>query len=252
VPILPEIARKAVQYGALAVNFIAFNPFEDQETGIRTHENVARYSDIKVKLGEAMDVLEEAGIECNVRYLPMCMAEERHRKNFYNLQQLPYDHHEWDYASWMWTGMQPQRMRDSALNPPYKLGRLARRLYVHDPHRLIERSARHPVRERVFYASQRAVAKAGEWLKGPDYWYRREAKLRAIQDLHYQQHEKCRRCALRNICDGFHGDYAQFFGTDEAEPVTDIPLVDDPLHYIREQEKIVEAEDSAWALNGRG
>ena len=94
------------------MNFIAFNPFEDQETGIRTHDNVARYSEIKPKLTEAMDILEEASIECNVRYVPLCIGEERHRKNFYNFQQLPYDHHEWDYQSWMWTGLQPQRMKE--------------------------------------------------------------------------------------------------------------------------------------------
>ena len=32
VPILPQIAEKAITYGARAVNFIAFNPFCDQET----------------------------------------------------------------------------------------------------------------------------------------------------------------------------------------------------------------------------
>ncbi|MCH7960577.1 MAG: radical SAM protein, partial [Candidatus Hydrogenedentes bacterium] len=84
IPFLPEIAQKAIDYGANAVNFLAFNPFEDQETGIRTHDNVARYSDIKPMLTEAMDRLEKAGIEVNVRYLPMCFAEERHLKNFYN------------------------------------------------------------------------------------------------------------------------------------------------------------------------
>ena len=248
VPILPDIARKAVHYGANAVNFIAFNPFEDQETGIRTHDNVARYSDIKPKLAEAMDILEQAGIECNVRYLPLCMAEERHRKNFYNLQQLPYDHHEWDYASWMWTGMQPQRMKPGALNIPYKLGRLARRVYVQDASGLIKRLEERPIREKLFYRAQYLVAKAGELLKGRDYWYRREARLRAIADLKYQHHEKCQQCSLRNICDGFHGDYAQFYGTDEAEPVTGMSEVDNPLHYIQYQEKIVERQDRPWAI----
>jgi len=84
VPLLPEIAQKAIAYGANAVNFIAFNPFEDQETGIRTHDNVPRYSDIKAPLTEAIDLLEASGIEVNVRYLPLCMAEPRHRKHFYN------------------------------------------------------------------------------------------------------------------------------------------------------------------------
>ena len=53
---------------------------------------------------------------------------------------------------------------------------------------------------------------------------------------------------MQNICDGFHGDYANFYGTEEASPITDIPVADDPLYYIRDQEKVVEEEDKAWAL----
>ncbi|HOC73914.1 MAG TPA: radical SAM protein, partial [Candidatus Hydrogenedentes bacterium] len=102
VPILPEVARHAIQYGAYAVNFIAFNPFGDQE-GKRRSDTVARYAEVAEKLTEAMDLLDAAGIETNVRYLPLCMAEERHRKNFYNFQQLTYDTHEWDFQSWAWT-----------------------------------------------------------------------------------------------------------------------------------------------------
>jgi MoaA/NifB/PqqE/SkfB family radical SAM enzyme len=248
VPLLPEIAQKAIDYGANAVNFIAFNPFEDQETGIRTHDNVAAYADIKESLTVAMDMLEEANIECNVRYLPLCISEERHRKNYYNFQQLPYDHHEWNYASWMWTGMQPQRMKGNELNSPYKLGKAARRLYRTDPQLLLEQDEKTPLKSKIFYAAQGIVAKAGDILRGRDFWYRREAKLRAKQDLAYEHHEKCQTCSLRNICDGFHGDYAKFYGTDEAVPVTDTPVIEDPLYYIKDQEKIVEEEDKSWAL----
>ena len=248
VPLLPEIAQKAIDYGANAVNFIAFNPFEDQETGIRTHDNVPAYSDIKKSLGIAMEMLEEAGIECNVRYLPLCMAEERHRKNFYNFQQLPYDHHEWNYESWMWTGMQPQRMKPSELNRPYKLGRIARRLYRADASALIEIESDRPLKTKLFYLGQQVIARVGSMVRGRAYWYRREAKLRAVQDLQYEHHEKCQQCALRNICDGFHGDYAKFYGTDEATPVTEGSVIEDPLYYIQDQDKIVEEEDKAWAL----
>ena len=54
---------------------------------------------------------------------------------------------------------------------------------------------------------------------------------------------------MRNICDGFHGDYADLHGTGEAAPIDEgTKGVDDPLHYIGKQEKIVEAEDLSWAL----
>ena len=248
VPILPEIARKAVEYGARAVNYIAFNPFEDQEAGIRTHDNVAKYSEIKPYLAEAMDILEAADIEVNVRYLPICMGEERHRKNFYNFQQLPYDHHEWDYQSWMWTGMQPQRMKDGDLVPNYRLGPYARKLYRTDAGALRDHYAQHPFKRLVKFSAQHVLARATQLASGAEKVYREEAIKRAEQDGCYQHHEKCGQCAARAICDGFHGDYAGLFGTAEADPITNVAPIDDHLFYIRQQEKVVEEEDKHWAL----
>src|SRR4030095_3174989 len=67
-----DIARLAVSSGALAVNFLAFNPFEDQATGHRSTVNVPRYSDVAVELNKALDVLADPGVEANVRYLRTC------------------------------------------------------------------------------------------------------------------------------------------------------------------------------------
>lgn len=247
VPLLPEIARKAVEYGARAVNFLAFNPFEDQATGQRTTENVPRYTEIKPYLTEAMDILDEHSIECNVRYLPLCMAEERHRKNFYNFQQLPYDHHEWDYQSWVWTGLQPERMKEGPLVPAFKLGPLDRRIMgVYQ--RVMDLYHKHPIAGRFGLKVQHGLAAVEQALSGKEKVWRKEAMIRAEYDAQYQYHPACEQCSLRNICDGFHGDYAAMFGAAEAEPVTGIPKVVDPLHYIREQEKVVEVEDESWAL----
>lgn len=247
VPILPKIAEKAVYYGANAVNYIAFNPFEDQETGIRTHETVAPYGDIKPYLNHAMDILEENGIECNVRYMPICVAEPQHRKNFYNFQQLSYDHHEWDYQSWMWTGMQPQRMHETECSPVYRLGRGARRIYSTDAHEIRD-WYNNTLKGKAFFWFQRAYANAEQAVRGLEFVYRREGILRPQMDLHYQYHDGCKECSARNICDGFHGDYASFYGTQEAQPITDHALTDDPLYYINNQSKVVEEEDKAWAL----
>lgn len=49
-------------------------------------------------LAEAIDLLEDAGIGVNVRYVPMCMMEERHRKNVCNDLQVAFDFGEWDGA----------------------------------------------------------------------------------------------------------------------------------------------------------
>lgn len=247
IPILPEIAQKAIDYGAYGVNFLAFNPFEDQETGIRTHDNVARYTDIKPKLAEAMDMLEAAGIEVNVRYLPLCMAEARHRKNFFNFQQLSYDHHEWDYNSWNWTGLQPQRMKGGELVPPFYIGPLARFIQYRYPG-VTRRYHAQPFAGRAGLRFQQSLSRLAQWVLGKDPLWRREGRIRASHDADYKQFDACTRCSLRNICDGFHKDYAELFGSDEAQPITDIPVTNDPLYYIREQEKVVEPEDTSWAL----
>jgi hypothetical protein len=178
------------------------------------------------------------------------MAEERHRKNFYNFQQLPYDHHEWDYQSWMWTGLQPERMKAGPLLPPFRLGPLANRVFrTADVHQIVRNCEERPLRGRVRFGGQRLIARLAQIVRGKEHYYREEAQERAEVDCKYQYHEECSRCAMRNICDGFHGDYAGLFGTGEARPIDEgQPAVDDPLHYIRRQEKVVEPEDTAWAL----
>jgi MoaA/NifB/PqqE/SkfB family radical SAM enzyme len=248
VPQLPEVARKAIETGAPAVNFIAFNPFGDQEIGRRTAENTPRYSDLRGPLTEAIDLLEEAGVECNVRYLPLCIAEPRHRKNFYNYQQLPYDLHEWDFQSWLWTMMQPQMMRGGDTLPPFYMGHNGRRYYKTDPGQLRAYCESKPIKRRLHFLRHNIRAKLDEWRRGKETLYREEAKARASIDCKYRQHEACRRCPAQAICDGFHGDYADLFGTSEATPLPDIGPTENPKLFISEQEKIVEEEDKPWAL----
>lgn len=248
VPIIPEIAEKAVQYGAYAVNYIAFNPFGDQEQGIRTRDNVARYSEIRPPLVEAIDLLEDHGIEANVRYLPLCMAEKRHRKNFYNYQQLSYDTHEWDYESWLWTMMEPQMTKAGNVMPSFPLGVGARRIYLCNGVILRDRYERGTTKTRLKFAAQRVAARVDRAIRGKEAICRAEARQRASVDCCYQYHQVCESCHARDICDGFHGDYVGMFGTGEAAAIMDIPATHDPLCFIREQEKAVEPEDEFWAL----
>jgi MoaA/NifB/PqqE/SkfB family radical SAM enzyme len=248
ISVLTGVAEKAIQYGALAVNYIAFNPFSDQHTGHRRAETVARYLDIKPHLRDAIDMLEGAGIETNVRYLPMCMAEERHRKNFYNFQQLTYDLHEWDYQSWLWTMMRTQMMRDGNPSPPMLLGPLARRAYRSNAIYLRDHYEKSPMIQGAKFKAQHLIARAYQMVKGKEQVWREEALTRAAGDCAYKYGEACKTCAVRKICDGFHGDYADFFGADEAQAVTGLPVIDDPKHFIQEQEKVVSSEDASWAL----
>ncbi len=247
VPIIPEIAQRAVEYGARAVNYIAFNPFEDQETGIRTHDNVARYTEIMPNLTKAIDYLEGHGIETNVRYVPMCMAEPRHRKNFYNFQQNLYDLHEWDYQSWAWTGLQIQRMKGGSLVPPFRVGRGSHRI-MGRPVEWRDWNLKHPILGALGQRIQCAAGRIDQAIRGRAAVLREEAMLKAKHDARYQHPAACTTCSARAICDGFHGDYADFFGTDEARAITDVPFTDDPAFFIRNQEKIIEPEDQPWAL----
>ncbi|WP_243438754.1 radical SAM protein [Fundidesulfovibrio soli] len=226
-PDLAAIARLAVERGARVMNFIAFNPFEDQQGG-RTGQDVPRYSEVAGPLADALDFLEENGLEANVRYLPLCAAKPRHRKNFYNFQQLPFDLHEWDYASWSWSGRNPQRRKDGDLEPPITL-----------------REANH--RSKLFghegYLADPSVSVEDE--------YRHSALIRAREHCGYSFAPACQACALKDICDGFHGDYSGLYGAGEAhaQELTDFSgPAGDPRRFIREQVKIVEDEDASWAL----
>ncbi len=246
-PVLGEVAQKAIDHGANAVNYLAFNPFNDQH-GQRQVVTVPRYSDIKAPLAAAIDKLEAAGLEANVRYLPLCMAEDRHRKNFYNFQQMCYDHHEWDFQSWLWTMMKPHVMKEGGLIPPFFLGPYAHEIYYSDTLHSRAKATDRPVRQGLKFAAQRTMGRAVQTLRGKETVYREDGRVRAARGCGYAQNDTCKTCTLRNICDGFHGDYAEFFGTDEAQAVDSAPLIDDPLHFIGDQDKIVEAEDEAWAL----
>jgi len=66
----------------------------------------------------------------------------------------------------------------------------------------------------------------------------------------YAKEGACRSCSLVGICDGFHRDYAEFFGFDEARSQRLPAAVFDPCHYSCEQLKVVEAQEYDWALPG--
>ncbi len=264
-PVLPQlksVAELAFEIGATVVNFIAFNPFEDQQKeGKRSTENVPRYSEVKPYLEDAMDFLEEVGIEYNVRYFPICMVEERFRKAMYNFQQLPYDIHEWDYASWTWTSMKSQRISDMELSRPITLEEatikpitypgLLNKLAL----KLRDRLNNYPKLLNYAISLNRKISslinekqsqKSG--VNSREFLYRENAKIRARDHCKYIYSPKCSQCDVHDICDGFHGDYASLFGVEEANPIILGEKITDPKYFIREQEKVVEEEDYDWAL----
>lgn len=234
---LDDIAVMAEETGAGVVNFIAFNPFADQQGAKRSTENVPRYSDIRRYITKPIDRLEAAGIEVNVRYLPICMLAKRHRKNMYNFQQLSYDPREWDFNSWTWTTRFNQRSAGTELDetvpillyniPEYggiNFGKTSehgtREHYMRDI----------DVREHLLKMFSSGIPK--------ELVYRHNAMLRAEKHCKYTYGDACSGCSIKGICDGFHSDYNSIFGTEEASPVRLGRQIDDPKYYIAGQRKV--------------
>ncbi len=118
---LPQLAELTFRVGARAMNFIAFNPFVDQQSGKRSVETVASYSEVMRVLTPILDEFDRRGVECNVRYFPFCLFEERHRKFCQNFQQIVYDLHEWEAEAEVWTSQPNQRQAALPLSAPVRL-----------------------------------------------------------------------------------------------------------------------------------
>ncbi|HJW92584.1 MAG TPA: radical SAM protein [Thermoanaerobaculia bacterium] len=306
-PVLPqldEIAQIAIDSGARVMNFIAFNPFIDQANGgKRSAKNVASYTEIMQYLTPVLDKLDAAGLEVNVRYLPFCMFEERHRKFSQNFQQIVYDLHEWDAASEAWTSLPNLRQAALPLVQPMTLHDTvwARRIrwMATSSSEAIESIGAKPVKDVLHKAQEGAreiylrlgsktrngapaapeipqhadadrsappsVGKVGAALERGWQYVRehvmdfdplpesealnREARFLMSKTVHpYTKLPACKSCSLAPICDGFHKDYGEMFGTHECKTITLATRVTDPKHYVREQQKIVEEQEYDWAL----
>lgn len=246
-PQLADIAVLAVRTGAEVVNFLGFNPFNDQETGKRSGENVPRYDELRGPLGEALDLLCEAGVEANVRYLPFCAVDERHRESVYDFPQIPYDLHENDFASWSWTDLPAQRTAAMPLTPTFGLGRRLALGPLRSPlRRLAER--RPAIGMRMHAVKQRVeLAIAGSATPStPEARYQQEARVRAREYTGYRHVKACASCDVQPICDGFYRDYVELFGAGEARPIQLGGRITDPQHFSRRQAKRVHPDDLAW------
>ena len=246
-PQLSDIARLALNTEAEAVNFLGFNPFNDQETGKRSTESVPRYSELRAPLAEALDILAAAGVEGNVRYLPFCVVDERHRGSVYDFPQIPYDLHENDFASWSWTDLPAQRTGAVPLTPPLALGPRLRLGRLRGPlRRLAERHR--AVGARLHGAKQRLELLRARRPRSSsvDQLYRAEASVRAREYTGYRHVPACSLCDAQPICDGFYKDYADLFGSTEARPIALGGRVTDPQHFSRRQLKRFHPDDIAW------
>jgi uncharacterized Fe-S cluster-containing radical SAM superfamily protein len=242
-----DIARLAVRTGAEVVNFLGFNPFNDQQTGKRSSTNVPSYSEVAGPLNAALDLLAGAGIEANVRYLPFCMVAERHRRSVYDFSQIPYDLHENDFASWSWTDLPAQRMSGAELTPPFHLGPRLKLGGLRSPLRRLAAelprvsNGLHQIKQGLErrWASQPSDASREEL-------YQQDANMRAQEYTGYRHVAACFNCDAKSVCDGFYGDYVDFFGEQEARPISLGGAVSDPQHFSKTQLKRIHPDDMRW------
>lgn len=231
---LLDISKIAINYNVKIVNFITFNPFGNQEE--RNIKDVPKYSEIKKNLQKAIDLLEAYDIEVNVRYFPLCMLDEKYRKNMYNFQQLSYDKHEWDYYSWSWSSRFNQKTASNNIDKPLPIPVVGIKKYNGiDLSNMIKiENGRYdynlPIEEYLFklYTSK-VPAKL---------LYKYYAKFKTQYKNYYIKNEECKNCSLYDICDGFHSDYVKAFGMQEAQAVIDKCCHIDPTYYIQKQKKI--------------
>jgi len=250
-PQLMDISKLAVATGAGVVNFLGFNPFNDQQTGKRSTENVPSYDELREPLEAALDYLVAENVEVNVRYLPLCLVAERHRPNAYGYKQLPYDLHENDYASWSWTELPAQRSAAAELTPPFGLGRRLHLGAIRAPLRQLDR--RWPKLgfqlHRIKQGLERSWAKDRdpcENIAALEQSYQADAVVRAREYTGYRHVSGCEACSLRPICDGVYGDYADLFGVEGIRPISLGMAVPDPQHYTRRQYKVIHPLDRVW------
>ena len=246
-PQLADIAELAVRTGAQVVNFLGFNPFNDQTTGKRSADNVPTYAEVGAVLDPVLDRLADARVEANVRYLPLCIVAERHRSAMYDFQQIPYDLHENDFASWSWTDLPAQRTRDAEMTPPFGLGPRLRLGGLRGPIRRL--AARRPGLAKHLHAIKQRMERLWadrESEASRDARYRAEARMRSQEYTGYRHVNACRSCDAASICDGFYGDYTELFGEQEARPITIGRRVDNPQHFTQEQKKRIHPLDGDW------
>jgi hypothetical protein len=165
------------------------------------------------------------------------MVEERHRKCIYNFQQLSYDPHEWDFASWGWTGLPPQRTATGEPSPPVALnaGRSILRY-----RKIFKRLAENPFLRPILYQGHRLLSGLSAVGSGSlEGLYQDVAKIHAEVHCGYTYGKQCASCAARDLCDGFHGDYVAIYGCGEICSFQSNIDIASPLHYVNMQSKAV-------------
>ncbi len=180
VDMLEDIARESTRHGVYVHNFIIFNAYHEWNSARRVAGVQARFQNIAPRLERAVNILKDAGIAVNIRYVPLCVFPglERH---VVGLLGLPYDPFEW---------------RNRACNDDKDASYCSEILPIPDT----------GVREQFAF-----VPLAEESLGG--------LELSGMRGDHFKLFpEVCRECAARPACDGMDPKYLELHGDGELSP----------------------------------
>jgi len=89
-----DIARLCYNLGVSRINFIIFNPLEQARCLIAKED--IKYSEAAPILRKTIDEFGKKFEKFIVRYMPLCLMEG-YEKYVHNVQQVHYDHDEWNY-----------------------------------------------------------------------------------------------------------------------------------------------------------
>jgi len=186
---LPEIARRLTKTNTYLHNFIVMNSYYEWNTSGRAFNILPHYTQLLPLLQEAISILAEANIGCNIRYAPLCALPglERHIVGVTGVRYDPYE--------WM--------NRETHYGEVDAVGAAA-------PWNISKGSTQEEFRlHRI----------EGRWGEIDDVFAIRGSNGSKIFS------EKCRDCALLDACDGFDPKYIQHFGTGELCPYDDPGVV---------------------------
>lgn len=96
---IEELADLFIELSPRIVNLISFNPYEGSLWRDRINNEFQIPYTLQAEAAKkAIDILSDAGIWVNVRYIPLCFMKG-YEKHVCNFLQLQYDPYEWEYTA---------------------------------------------------------------------------------------------------------------------------------------------------------
>lgn len=259
---IDQVTDLAIEYNARVINFIGYNNTGDQEK-LRKKYQVPYYLHLQSKLEPAIKKLEDNNIEVNLRFLPFCVVGQDFRKNIINHKQQVYDIHESEKISRFWIDRSNQRQANlKTEKPKIRTSFLKYKLKASKKNHSLDwvfNYLKTPFFKKSFKDEYPYLRNMSKYFKyyTPTTLLQTQKKsftekfLLEIAEQHTKlKTAKCQVCFCKNICDGFHSDFIEYFGDTAITPIqSDNPPTLNPLYYNCYQKKFIEQKEWDWYFN---